>query len=146
MTESLNKPYIHGQQKCLHRSGNSVSSSLRFLSGFIFFYSPCMSFILRFFLIFLLFCYHFINTVTCMSYTDVVWIANWIDWVLWYRAWRTHTHTHTHKCPQSRLHCRCLVAALNGGRSLSSVFSNCPGLSYQLLTAITHNDWTSAVL
>jgi hypothetical protein len=35
-------------------------------------------------------------------------------------------HIHKHKCPQSRLHCRCLVAATNGGRSPSSGFVNCP--------------------
>jgi hypothetical protein len=34
------------------------------------------------------------------------------------------THTHTHTCPQSRLHCRCLVAAFNCRRSPSSGFPN----------------------
>jgi hypothetical protein len=38
----------------------------------------------------------------------------------------TIKHTYTQLCPQSRLHYRCLVAASNGGRSSSSVFSNGP--------------------
>jgi hypothetical protein len=38
----------------------------------------------------------------------------------------SHTHTHTHKCPQSRHHCPCLVAAFNGRRPPSSRFLKCP--------------------
>jgi hypothetical protein len=40
------------------------------------------------------------------------------DYALQFTIW------HTHKCPESRLHCRCLVAASNGGRSPSSGFPN----------------------
>jgi hypothetical protein len=40
---------------------------------------------------------------------------------------------------------RCLEAASNGRRSPSSGLLNGPGLSYQLLTATAHNDWTAAV-
>jgi hypothetical protein len=41
----------------------------------------------------------------------------------------THTHTQTHQCPQSRLHCRCLIATSNGGRSPCSGFPNYPRAS-----------------
>jgi hypothetical protein len=33
---------------------------------------------------------------------------------------------HTHKCPQSLLHCHCLVVASNSRRSTSCGFLNCP--------------------
>jgi hypothetical protein len=38
----------------------------------------------------------------------------------------TLLHTHTYNSPQSRLHCRCLVAASNGGRLPTSRLPNCP--------------------
>jgi hypothetical protein len=62
---------------------------------------------------------------------DGVWIDDRIYWTLWYSVWlhfTVHrlTHTCTHQCLQSRLHCRCLVAASNNGRSPSSGFPNCP--------------------
>jgi hypothetical protein len=54
---------------------------------------------------------------------DGYWIDNRIYWTA-----RDYTlqFTFTRQCPQSRLHCRCLVAASNGGCSLSSGFPNCP--------------------
>jgi hypothetical protein len=38
----------------------------------------------------------------------------------------THTHTHTYECARSRVYCRCLVVASNGGRSPSCGFPNGP--------------------
>jgi hypothetical protein len=64
-----------------------------------------------------------------------------LDYTLKFRA--THAQ---HWCPQSRLHCLCLIATSNGGRSPSSGFPTVPGLRYQLLTATAHNDWTPVVL
>jgi hypothetical protein len=52
---------------------------------------------------------------------------DWIYWTLWYTAWLQFTaHYYTHQCSHSRLHCRCLVAASNCGRSPSSGSPNCP--------------------
>jgi hypothetical protein len=41
---------------------------------------------------------------------------------------------------------RCLVAAFNCGRSPSCGFRTVPGLSYQLLTVVAHNNWIPAVM
>jgi hypothetical protein len=49
-------------------------------------------------------------------------------------------------CPQSRLPCRCLVAASTANVSLPVGSRTVPGLSYQLLTAAAYNDWIAAVL
>jgi hypothetical protein len=64
---------------------------------------------------------------------DGFWLDDRIYWTLWYNAWLqctvhsfTVTHTHTHTYPQSRLHCRCLVAASNGERPPSPGFPNGP--------------------
>jgi hypothetical protein len=72
------------------------------------------------------------NILSCIwSVTiDGFWIDDRIYWTLWYSAWllftvHCYTHTNTPQCPQSRLHCCCLAAASNGGRSPSSGFPKC---------------------
>jgi hypothetical protein len=59
---------------------------------------------------------------------DEFWIDDRIYWTLDTQRLTAlyRSLLHTHYCPQSRLHCRCLVAASNGGRSSSSGFLNCP--------------------
>jgi hypothetical protein len=85
---------------------------------------------------------------------DKVWLQTnfglligFIGWTLWYSAWLhftfryyTHTSVHSHLFTS-----RCFVPASNGGRSPSSVSRTVLGLSYQLLTATAHNDWTAVV-
>jgi hypothetical protein len=84
--------------------------------------------------------------------TDGFWIDDRIYRTLWYSAWLhftvyCNTHTHTHQCLQSRLHCRCLVAASNWGRSPSSGFPNSP--QQQLTTTepqqFTHSPTNSSL-
>jgi hypothetical protein len=67
------------------------------------------------------------STVTWSVTVDGFWIDDRIYWTLWYRAWLHFTvHYYTYASAQSRLHCRCLVTAFNGGRSPSSGFPDCP--------------------
>jgi hypothetical protein len=55
------------------------------------------------------------------------WIYDRIYWALWYSAWLHFiVYSYTHQFPQLHLHCRCLVAASNSGRSSSSMFPNGP--------------------
>jgi hypothetical protein len=50
--------------------------------------------------------------------TDGFRIDHRIYWAHWYSAWLHFTfYSYIHYCPQSRLHCCCLAAASNGGRS-----------------------------
>jgi hypothetical protein len=42
-------------------------------------------------------------------------------------------HTHTHQCPQSRLHCHCLVAASNSGSQHGPQRKHCSSVAVQLL-------------
>jgi hypothetical protein len=80
---------------------------------------------------------------------DGFWI-DWIYWTFWYSLWlrfTVHCYRHTDQCPQSYLPLRCLVATSNCGRTPLPLGSRIiPSLSYQLLTAITHNGWTTTIL
>jgi hypothetical protein len=70
------------------------------------------------------------NTVTCMSVTidgvwfGLVWLLDLLHALIQSVTTLYSSLLHTHQCPQSRPRSRCLVAASNGGRSLSSEFSN----------------------
>jgi hypothetical protein len=55
------------------------------------------------------------NTVTCMGFGFMTGFMGPLDTQL--MATLYSSLLHTHKCPQSCLHCRCFVAASNGGRS-----------------------------
>jgi hypothetical protein len=60
---------------------------------------------------------------------DGFWIDDQIYWILWYSRWlhlTVHYYTYTNQCPQSCLHCCCLVVASKGGCSPSSGFPNSP--------------------
>jgi hypothetical protein len=71
----------------------------------------------------------YIHIITILVTTDRCWIDDQIYWTLSHSTWARDytlqfTITHTDSCPQSCLHCHCLVAASNGGLSPSSVFPN----------------------
>jgi hypothetical protein len=72
----------------------------------------------------------FVDCVTYLTHSPLQCYKRYchvMDW--WYSAWlhfTVHCYTHIHQCPQSRLHCRCLVAASNDGRFPSSEFPNGP--------------------
>jgi hypothetical protein len=60
---------------------------------------------------------------TILLNTGRFWIDGRIYLDLWHNAWlhfTVHCYTHIYLCPQPRLHCCCLVAASNRGRSPSS--------------------------
>jgi hypothetical protein len=55
------------------------------------------------------------------------WIGYRIYWTLWYSAWLRFTVQYlTHTSVHVTSHCRCLVAASNGGHSPYSGFPKCP--------------------
>jgi hypothetical protein len=70
---------------------------------------------------------------------DGFWTDDRIYWTLWHSAWLHFTvHYYIYKCPQSRLHCGCLVATSNDGHSPSFEFPNCPQPHYcQLVLLVT---------
>jgi hypothetical protein len=101
--------------------------------------------------------FHFRNMRKTLSCDRVTIKRSWFDnrmyWTLWYSAWLrfaihyyTHTHTHT-KYPQSYLQ-QSLPG--NGFQRRTFPFLSVPKpfpcLSYQLITATAHNEWTPAVL
>jgi hypothetical protein len=98
-----------------------------------------------------------LHHVYCHAYgetVDRVSIDDWIYRTLWYCMWLhftihyfTHKHTHTHTSVHSPIFTSCCsVAASMVDIPLPLVSQTIPGLSYQLLTATAHNNWTSAVL
>jgi hypothetical protein len=79
-------------------------------------------------------------------------LQNWFGLIarfcltLWYRTRLLLAFNYyTPQCPESRLQCRCLVVASNGGRSLPLGSGNVLVLIYQILTArsqpLPHQFW-----
>jgi hypothetical protein len=79
---------------------------------------------------------------------DRFWIDDWIYWIVWYRVWLQFTvHYYTHTSVHSHVFITIAWQRLpTADIPLPLGSLTVPGLSYQLLTATAHNDWTAAVL